>query len=51
LIQAAKYLGVDPEWLLDRPACWQQWALACRNIEIAGEAEYLKRHRHHKKGS
>jgi hypothetical protein len=41
-IQAAKYLGVPPWDLADRPMAWQEWAVAARNAEAAAEADNRK---------
>lgn len=37
VIRAARYLGVAPWELLERPDCWTTWALNCENGEAVGE--------------
>lgn len=41
MIEAAHYLGVDPEWVLERPV-WLAWALELKACH-AGHERYLRR--------
>lgn len=42
LIQAARYLGVAPWELVERPRVWLQWALASQAAEAGAETERIK---------
>lgn len=33
MIRAARYLGVAPWELLERPVCWQEWAICFEKAE------------------
>ena len=43
LLRAAKYLGVPPWELMDRPVWWQRIALAAEEAEHAAEAKASKK--------
>ncbi len=43
LVRAARYLGVNPWDLADRPAVWRDWALEFEAAEAWAEAELQKR--------
>ena len=45
MIRAARYLGVAPWELAERPSYWRNWALACENAENWAESEMIKRER------
>jgi len=42
-LQAAKYLNVDPEWLIDRPKMWVSIGIELGQAERAAEAELQRR--------
>ncbi len=39
MVRAAKYLGVPPWELLDRPIAWREFALAAENAESKAQAK------------
>lgn len=43
LLRAARYLGVAPWDLAEKPAIWRDWALIAESEEISAEAERAKR--------
>jgi len=43
LLRAARYLGVAPWELAQRPTTWRDWALAAEQAEAQAEAEAVKR--------
>lgn len=43
LLRAAKYLGVPPWELAERPALWQAWALAAEGAEADATEQRRKR--------
>jgi len=43
LIRAARYLGVAPWDLAERPICWQDWAIAFEEDDIWAEGELMRR--------
>jgi len=43
LIRAAKYLGVPPWELLDRPVAWREFAIAAENAEMKAQAKVQER--------
>lgn len=45
LIRAAKYLGVAPWELAEKPIAWMNWALAAEDIDDSLEREMAKRAR------
>lgn len=42
LIRAAKYLGVAPWDLLEKPAIWMEWALSAESAENKAERTRAK---------
>jgi hypothetical protein len=43
LLRAARYLGVAPWDLSERPQAWMEWALESENAELSAENERAKR--------
>jgi len=43
LLRAARYLGVSPWELAERPVTWRDWALIAESAESQAEADRLKR--------
>jgi hypothetical protein len=43
LIRAAKYLGVAPWELAERPAAWRDWALAMEHGEASAQRQLQQR--------
>ena len=42
LIRAARYLGVPPWELADRPRVWLEWALTCKAAEDGARAARMR---------
>lgn len=45
LIQAARYLGVAPWDLMERPTVWVTWALQDERVDIEAKNEMIKQAR------
>jgi hypothetical protein len=43
LLRAAKYLGVTPWELAEKPICWLQWALTAETAENQAERQRSQR--------
>lgn len=43
LIRSAKYLGVAPWELAERPSIWMEWALASESAEVNAAEQKAKR--------
>lgn len=45
LIRAAKYLGVAPWDLAERPVTWMEWALTAENAEASAQEQLAEQQR------
>lgn len=46
MIRAARYLGVPPWELAEKPIAWMGWALAAESAEIEAQNEMMKHGNH-----
>lgn len=49
LFRAARYLGVDPWDLADKPSVWRTWALQSEAAELGARSEMIKRQERNRK--